>query len=135
VSLRGVEALLVLASLASVNIAARLSVAARLQQRAVSSEFDAFQKQRADMLRTLPDQSEAITYLRSELQQLGSQLGIIFNNMDKGNEEIRTQISELMVHMTADAKETHKLLAMQVNEQTRLRDSLDLRIKSDTQSV
>jgi hypothetical protein len=122
-------------SLASYKIEERLTEAARLQQRALSSEIDDFQKQRADMLRTLTEQTEASTNFRSELQQLGSQLGIIFNNMDKGNEEIRTQISELMVHMTADAKETHKLLAMQVNEQTRLRDSLDLRIKSDTQSV
>jgi hypothetical protein len=51
--------------------------------------------------------------------------------MEKGNDETRHQISELMVHMTADAKEAHKLLAMQVNEQQRLRDSLDLRVKSN----
>lgn len=122
-------------SLASYKIEERLAEAARLQQRALTAEIDDFQKQRADMLRTLTEQSEASNNFRSELQQLGSQLSSIFNNMNKGTEEIRTQISELMVHMTADAKETHKLLAMQVNEQTRLRDSLDLRIKSDTSSV
>ena len=84
------------------------------------------------MLRTLTEQTEASNNFRSELQQLGRQLGTIFNTMDKGNDEIRSQISELMVHMAADAKESHKLLAMQVNEQQRLRDSLDLRVKSNS---
>ncbi len=119
-------------TLDSYKIEERLTEAARLQQRALSSEMDDFQKQRADMLRTLAEQTEASNNFRSELQQLGSQLGTISNTMEKGNDEIRAQISELMVHMAADAKESHKLLAMQVNEQKRLRDSLDLRIKSDS---
>ncbi|MFZ2950030.1 MAG: hypothetical protein WA003_11145, partial [Desulfuromonadaceae bacterium] len=117
-------------TLDSYKIEERLTEAARVQQRTLSSEIDDFQKQRADMLRTLTEQAEASNNFRGELQQLGRQLGTIFNTMDKGNEEIRSQISELMVHMAADAKESHKLLAMQVNEQQRLRDSLDLRIKS-----
>jgi hypothetical protein len=50
--------------------------------------------------------------------------------MERGNDEVRAQVSELMVHLAADAKEAHRLLAMQVNEQLRLRDSLDLRVKS-----
>jgi hypothetical protein len=54
---------------------------------------------------------------RRELQQLGSQLGTIFNVTEKGNGEISTQIIELMVHRAADAKETNKLLAMLVNDQ------------------
>jgi hypothetical protein len=122
-------------TLDSYKIEERLAEAARLQQRALSSEIDDFQKQRADMLRTLTEQTEASNNFRSELQQLGGQLGTIFHTMEKGNDEIRTQISELMVHMAADAKEAHKLLAMQVNEQKRLRDSLDLRIKSDSPLV
>jgi len=115
-----------------VRIEERLAEAARLQQRTLSSEIDDFQKQRADMLRALTEQAEASNKFRSELQQLGRQLGTIFNTMEKGNDEIRSQISELMVHLAADAKEAHKLLAMQVNEQQRLRDSLDLRIKSNS---
>jgi len=115
----------------SYKIEERLAEAARVQQRTLSSEIDDFQKQRADMLRTLTEQTEASNNFRSELQQLGRQLGTIFNTVDKGNDEIRSQISELMVHRAADAKESHKLLAMQVNEQQRLRDSLDLRIKSN----
>jgi hypothetical protein len=34
--------------------------------------------------------------------------------------------------MAADAKESHNLLAKQVNEQMRLRDSLDLRVKRNS---
>jgi hypothetical protein len=120
-------------TLDSYKIEERLAEGIRLQQRTLSSEIDDFQKQRADMLRTLTEQTEASNNFRSELQQFSRQLGTIFNSMDKGNGEICTQISELMVHMAADAKESHKLLAMQVNEQQRLRDSLDLRIKSNNQ--
>jgi ABC-type enterochelin transport system substrate-binding protein len=119
-------------TLDSYKIEERLAEAARLQQRALSAEIDDFQKQRADMLRTLTEQTEASNNFRGELQQLGRQLGAIFNNMEKGNGEICTQISELMVHRAADAKESHKLLAMQVNEQKRLRDSLDLRVNSNS---
>jgi hypothetical protein len=119
-------------TLDSYKIEERLAESARLQQRALSSEIDDFQKQRADMLRTLTEQTEASNNFRSELQQLGRQLGTIFNGMEKGNGEISTQISELMVRMAADAKEAHNLLAKQVNEQMRLRDSLDLRVKRNS---
>lgn len=115
----------------SYKIEERLAEAARMQQRALSSEMDDFQKQRAEMLRTLTEQIEASNNFRGELQQLGRQLGAISQTMGKGNDEICTQISELMVHLVADAKESHKLLAMQVNEQQRLRDSLDMRVKSN----
>lgn len=117
-------------ALDSYKIEERLAEAARLKQRALASEIDDFQKQRADMLRTLDEQTQASNSFRSELQQLGRQLGTIFNFMEKTNGEVCNQISEVMVHMTAGAKETHKLLAIQVNEQQRLRDSLDLRITS-----
>lgn len=123
-----------LVTIDSYKIDERLTEATRLQQRTLTSEIEDFQSQRADMLHTLIQQIEASNNFRSELQQLGRQLGPIFHSMEKGNEEIRSQISELMIHMTADAKETQKLLAMQINEQQRLRDSLDLRIKS-TNSV
>ena len=101
----------------SYRIEERLAEAARLQQRALSSEIEDFQKQRADMLRTLTEQAEASNNFRSELQQLGRQFDTISEIMQKGNGEICTQIAELMIHMTADAKESHKLLAMLVNEQ------------------
>lgn len=101
----------------SYNIDERLAEAARLQQRVLSSEMEDFQKQRADMLRALTDQAEASNNYRSELQQLGRQFDNISNVMQKGNGEVCAQIAELMIHMTADAKESHKLLAMLVDEQ------------------
>ena len=119
-------------TLDSYKIEERLVEAARLQQRTLSAELDDFQKQRADMLRTLTEQTEASNNFRSELQQLGRQLGTVSTLSEKRSDEIRSQISELMIHLAADAKESQKLLAMQLNEQQKLRDSLDLRIKSNS---
>lgn len=118
-------------ALDSYKIEERLAEAARTQQRALSAEIDDFQKQRADMLRTLTEQNESSNNFRSELQQLGRQLGAIFSTMEKDNSEISHQVSELTVHMITDAKETHTLLAMQMDEQKRLRETLDWRKKTD----
>ena len=104
-------------ALDSYKIEERLTEVSRLQQRTLSSEIDDFQKQRADMLRTLTEQTEASNNFRSELQQLGRQLDTVFNVMEKGNGEICSQISELMIHMAADAKESHKALALLVKNQ------------------
>ena len=52
-----------------VRIEERLAEAARVQQRTLSSEMDDFQKQRADMLRTLAEQTDASNSFRSQLQQ------------------------------------------------------------------
>ncbi|HEY6839298.1 MAG TPA: hypothetical protein VI389_11185 [Geobacteraceae bacterium] len=119
-------------ALDSYKIEERLTEAARGQQRALSAELDDLRKQRGDMLRTLAEQTEASTAFCKELQQLGTQLGTLFPLMERSTDEVRNQISELMIHMAADAKEAQKLLAMQVNEQMRLRDSLGLRVKSST---
>ncbi|MCK4838280.1 MAG: hypothetical protein KAS94_05715, partial [Desulfobulbaceae bacterium] len=94
----------------SYNIEERFAEAVRLQQRALTSDIDDFQKQRAEMLRTLTEQTEASNNFRSELQQLGGQLGTIFNAMEKGNAEISTKFSELVAHMTDDAKDSQQLL-------------------------
>jgi len=131
-SMQAVEQRKLIDTLDSYKIGERLAETTRLQQRALSSEIDDFQKQRADMLRTLAEQTESSNGFRSELQHLGRQLGDIFNTMEKSNNEIFSQISELMVHITTDAKESHKLLAMQVDEQKKLRDTLDCRTKSNS---
>lgn len=122
---------LLLDTIDSYNIEERLAESARLQQRKLSAEIDDFQKQRAEMLLLLAEQTEASRGFRSELQEFGRQLGSLVALLEKGNGDVCSQVSELMVHMAADAKESHKLLAMQVNEQMRLRDSLDLRVKSN----
>ncbi|MBU0483654.1 MAG: MotA/TolQ/ExbB proton channel family protein [Proteobacteria bacterium] len=102
----------------------RMAEAARVRQRALSSEIDDFKKQRADMVRALTEQTEASNNFRSELQKLGSQLGTIFNSMEKGSGAMSAQISELTVQMAGGTKETQKLLVMQVDEQKRLRDTI-----------
>lgn len=107
------------------RIEERLAETARVRQRALSAEIDDFKQQRADMLHTLKEQTEASNNFRNELQQLGSQFATIFNTMEKGNSEISSQISELTVNLNADAGKTHKLLAMQVYEQKGLRETLD----------
>ena len=117
-------------ALDSYKIEERFAESARMQQRVLSAEIDDFQKQRTDMLRTLAEQTEANNNFRSGLQQFGRQLGTVFNTIEKGNGDTMAQMSELMVHMSADAKESHKLLAMQVNEQRKLRDTLESRVKS-----
>jgi hypothetical protein len=114
-------------SLDSCKIEERLAEAARMQQRMLGSEIDDFQKQRADMLRTMAEQSDASNAFRSELQQFGRQLAALCNSMEKGSVDVSSQIGELIVHMTADARESQKLLAMQINEQVKLRESLDWR--------
>ncbi len=107
------------------RIEERLAETARVRQRALSAEIDDFKQQRADMLHTLKEQTEASNHFRNELHQLGSQFSAIFNSMEKGNNEISAQISDLTVNLHADASKTHKLLGMQVYEQKGLRETLD----------
>ena len=107
------------------RIEERLSEGARIRQRALSSEIDDFKKQRADMLRALTEQTEASNNFSSELNQLGANLGAISNVMEKGTGEMARQISELTVNLAGDAKENHKLLTMQVEEQKSLREALN----------
>ncbi|MCA1764788.1 MAG: hypothetical protein LC633_00790, partial [Desulfobulbaceae bacterium] len=97
-------------TLDSYKIEERLAEAARLQQRALSAEIDDFKNQRADMLRVLAEQTEASHGFRGELQQLGGRLGAVSNIIEQGGGEISTQISELTVHLAADAKQAHILL-------------------------
>jgi hypothetical protein len=107
------------------RIEERYAEAARSQQRSLSTLTDDVQKQRADLLRVLSEQTEANNNIRGELQQVVRQLGGIFSVMEKGNEDVSNQLSELTIHMSGDARENNKLLAMQVEEQKSLREALD----------
>jgi hypothetical protein len=106
------------------RIEERLAESSRLQQRTLTTEIDDFQKQRADMLRTLTEQTESSNNFRSELQRVGRQLGTMLNIMEKSNNEILTQLTELIVRTTGDSTETHKLLVIQVEEQRKLNDAI-----------
>lgn len=108
-----------------VRIEERLAEAARMQQRKLTSEIDDFQKQRADMLRALTEQAESSNNFRSELQQLGRQLGSLVAVMEKGNSDVSNHLSEMTVSLTGEAKETRKLLGLQVEEQKALREAFD----------
>jgi len=107
------------------RIEERLAESARLRQRALAAEIDDFKKQRADMLQALGEQTEANVGFREEMQRLGGQLAEIFGSMQKANNEISSQISQLTVNLAGDGQETHKLLGAQVEEQKKLKDTLD----------
>ena len=92
----------------------RLAETARMQLRSLNAEIDDFQKQRADMLRSIAEHTEAVGNFRNELQRVGRQLGAILGIMEKGNAEVIVQISELMVRMSDDAAETHRLLRAKI---------------------
>lgn len=104
------------------RIEERLAENARLQLRTLNSEVEDFQKQRADMLRTLTEHTEASNNFRGELQRVGRQLGTILGIMEKGNADTSTQLSELMVRMAGDFTESHRLMMIQVEEQRRLNE-------------
>ncbi len=108
-----------------IRIEGRYAEAARAQQRGLSTLIDDIQQQRTDMLRALTEQTGASNDFRGELQQLGRQLGSLSSSLEKGNAEMSHQVSELTIHLASDAKETHKLLALQVAEQQGIRADLD----------
>lgn len=93
----------------------RLAETARMQLRSLNTEIDDFQKQRGDMLRSIAEHTEAVGNFRNELQRVGRQLGSILSVMEKGNGELMVQLSELMVRMSDDATETHRLLRAQID--------------------
>lgn len=92
----------------------RLAETARMQLRSLNTEIDDFQKQRGDMLRSIAEHTEAVVNFRSELQRVGRQLGTILGIMEKGNSDVMLQLSELMVRMSDDSTETHRLMRSQI---------------------
>ncbi len=92
----------------------RLAETARLQLRSLNTEIDDFQKQRGDMLRSIAEHTEAVVNFRGELQRVGRQLGTILGLMEKGNSDVMLQLSELMVRMSDDSTETHRLMRSQI---------------------
>ncbi|HQO16798.1 MAG TPA: hypothetical protein PLG02_07530 [Methylotenera sp.] len=101
------------------RIEVRLAESSRLQERSLSAEVDDFQKQRADMLRTLAEQAEAMNNFRMELQRVGRQLGSVLGLMEKSNDEIVNLMREMIVRMADDTSETHRLLRHQQEDRQR----------------
>ncbi len=107
------------------RIEERLAETSRLQSRALNTEMDDFRKQRADMLRTLTEHTEASNNFRSELQRVGRQLGSILSVMEKGNVDVVAEMSELTVRLAGDFTESHRIMQAQVEEQRRLNERLE----------
>lgn len=97
------------------NINEWLAESVRLQQSLLANEMEDFKRQRSEVLRALTEQTAASNDFRSDLQQVGKQLGSLTLSMEKRSGEISDQISELRVHHGADAKESHRLLAVTNN--------------------
>ncbi|MBU0480774.1 MAG: hypothetical protein KKG47_06715 [Proteobacteria bacterium] len=103
----------------------RLAEAARARQRALTSDIDDFKKQRSDMVQVLAEHAESNNNFRNELQQFGGQLEALTNVLEKNQGGVANQISDLLVNLAGDAKKTHKLQALQVNEQRKLTETLE----------
>lgn len=95
------------------RIEIRLAESIKSQERAMTAEMADFQKQRADLLRLISENNQASTEFRNELQRVGRQLGGILSIMEKGNDDVVSEIRELMIRQSADAAETHRLLNLQ----------------------
>ncbi len=92
------------------RIEERMAETARLQERGLNTEIDDFHKQRGELLRTLAENSEASNNFRSELQRVGRQLGTMLNMMEKSNDDVKEQMSEIKLRMADDATEMQRLL-------------------------
>ncbi|MFA7350309.1 MAG: hypothetical protein WC009_06080 [Methylotenera sp.] len=92
------------------RIEERMAESARLQERGLNTEIDDFHKQRGELLRTLAENSESSNNFRSELQRVGRQLGTMLNIMEKSNDDVKEQMSEIKLRMADDATEMQRLL-------------------------
>jgi len=119
------------------RIEERMSEMARSQKRLFSFEAEALQKQQSEMIQILASQTEASKDVRGEIQGLGERLEGIINISEKGNHEISSQITELLVHMSAESKETNRLLQYMLEEQHLTNKLLDGRdqLENDSQRI
>lgn len=96
------------------RIEERIADSVRMQERSLNAEIDDFTKQRSDLLRIMAENTEASNNFRSELQRVGRQLGSMLMQMEKGNNEVVEQISELKIGVTDGAAHHAHLLGILV---------------------
>lgn len=96
------------------RIEERIADSVRVQERSLNAEIDDFTKQRSDLLRIMAENTEASNNFRSELQRVGRQLGSMLMQMEKGNNEVVEQISELKIGVTDGAAHHAHLLGILV---------------------
>lgn len=106
------------------RIEERLAESLRIQERALSMEIDDFQKQRADMLRVISEQTSASQEFKVELQRVGRQMGDILTIAEKNSIEIPNQLIEMKILAKDDATERLRLLSMLVQMQSDLIEAI-----------
>ena len=112
------------------RIEERLAETARMQFRTLNNDIDEFQKQRADLLRLMTEQTEASNNFRGELQRVGRQLGSLMAFLDKNQNESANHLVDIKVCLNTNTAETHKLMSEQLADQQQFQESLRLLIEN-----
>ncbi len=102
----------------------RLAESLRIQERGLSLEIDDFQKQRADTLRVISEQTESSNDFKTELQRVGRQIGDLLAISEKNSVEISTNISDMKILMRDSASENQRLLSVMIQQQAELIEAL-----------
>jgi hypothetical protein len=102
----------------------RLAESLRIQERGLSLEIDDFQKQRADTLRVISEQTESSNDFKTELQRVGRQIGDLLAISEKNSVEISTNISDMKILMRDSASENQRLLTVLIQQQADLIEAL-----------
>lgn len=108
-----------------IRIEERLAESTRQQQRILATEIEEFTKQHNDLIQALVSQNESNVAFRTELKEIARQFTSLVSNMEKNSTTVSTQISDLTVATKGGAKETVSLLAAQIDEQQKLRSTID----------
>jgi len=102
----------------------RLAESLRIQERGLALEIDDFQKQRADTLRVISEQTEASNDFKTELQRVGRQIGDLLAISEKNSVEISTNISDMKILMRDSSSENQRLLTVMIQQQADLIEAL-----------
>ena len=108
-----------------VRLEERYIEAVRSQQKTFGPVMHKLQEQNADLKLAVQQQTESNSKLLAGLALLERHFNALAQNMGKGAQNISEQLSELAIGLSTEAKETHKLLSKQINEQTQLNEKLD----------
>lgn len=107
----------------------RLAESLRVQERGLSLEIDDFQKQRADTLRVISEQTESSNDFKTELQRVGRQIGDLLVLSEKNSVEIASNISDMKILMRDSASENQRLLGVMIQQQLELIETLKAKKK------
>ena len=102
----------------------RLAESLRFQERGLSLEIDDFQKQRADTLRIISEQTESSNDFKTESQRVGRQIGDLLAISEKNSVEISTNIRDMKILIRDSASENQRLLSVLIQQQADLIEAL-----------